>query len=68
MATIGRVSKDGKGDAYILSKIYESSLIKRNTRRYFKPLTVIDVELRPLLMREQMLYRSLQRVWNASLR
>jgi hypothetical protein len=29
-------------------------------------LTIIDVELRPLLMREHMLYRNLQRVRNAS--
>jgi len=38
------------------------SLIKRNTHRYFRPLNIIDIELRPLLMREQMLYRNLQRV------
>ncbi|MCL7391563.1 MAG: hypothetical protein LZ171_05940, partial [Thaumarchaeota archaeon] len=65
-AKVGRVSKSDKGDAYILWKIYELSLIKRNTHRYFKPLTIIDVELRPLLMREQMLYKDLQRVRNAS--
>jgi hypothetical protein len=56
-----------RGDAYILWKIYELSLIKNNTHRYFKPLTIIDVELRPLLMKEQMLYRNLQRVRNASI-
>jgi len=38
------------------------SLIKRNTHRYFRPLNIIDIELRPMLMREQMLYRNLQRV------
>jgi hypothetical protein len=44
-----------------------SSLIKNNIHRYFRPLTIIDVELRPLLMKEQMLYRNLQRIPNASI-
>jgi|GEM_PF-2949678 len=44
-----------------------SSLIKNNTHRYFRPLSIVDVELRPLLMREQMLYRNLQRIQNASI-
>ncbi|MCL7389734.1 MAG: hypothetical protein LZ173_07385, partial [Thaumarchaeota archaeon] len=61
----GKVSKSDEGDAYILWKIYELSLIKKNTHRYFKPLTIIDVELRPLLVREQMLYRNLQRIRSA---
>jgi len=51
-ARVGKYRRVMKGDAYILWKIYELSLIKRNTHRYFKPLTIIDVELRPLLMRE----------------
>jgi hypothetical protein len=66
-ARTGKVSKSDKGDAYILWKIYELSLIKNNTHRYFKPLTIIDVELRPLLMREEMLYRNLQRIRSAGL-
>jgi hypothetical protein len=65
-ARTGKVSKSDEGDAYILWKIYELSLIKNNTHRYFKPLTIIDVELRPLLMKEEMLYRNLQRMRNAS--
>jgi hypothetical protein len=65
-ARVGRVSKSDEGDAYILWKIYELSLIKNNTHSYFKPLTIIDVELRPLLMKEEMLYRNLQRMRNAS--
>ena len=44
-----------------------SSLIKNNTHRYFRPLSIVDVELRPLFMREQMLYRNLQRIQNASI-
>jgi hypothetical protein len=66
-AKVGKVSKDDRGDAFLLWKAYELSLTKNNTHRYFKPLTIIDVELRPLLMREQMLYRNLQRVRNASM-
>ncbi|MCL7402104.1 MAG: hypothetical protein LZ168_04895, partial [Thaumarchaeota archaeon] len=51
--------------AFLLWKAYELSLTKNNTHRYFKPLTLIDIELRPLLMREEMLYRNLQRVRSA---
>jgi len=54
----GRVSKTDKGDAFLLWKVYELSLIKNNTHRYFKPLTIIDIELRQLLMRENMLYKT----------
>jgi hypothetical protein len=66
-AKVGKVSKSDEGDAFLLWKIYELSLIKNNTHRYFKPLTIIDAELRPLLMREEMLYRNLQRVRSASM-
>jgi hypothetical protein len=66
-ARVGKVSKDDKGDAFLLWKVYELSLIKNNTYRYFKPLTIINVELRPLFMREQILYKNLQRIRNASL-
>jgi len=66
-AKTGRISKTDKGDAYLLWKVYELSLVKNNTHRYFKPLTIIDVELRPLLMREEMLYKNLQRIRNASI-
>jgi len=61
------VSKSDEGDAYLLWKLYELSLVKNNTKRYFKPLTIIDIELRPLLMRENMLYKNLQRIRNASI-
>jgi len=66
-AKIGKASKTDKGDAFLLWKVYELSLIKNNTHRYFRLLTIVDVELRPLLMREEMLYRNLQRVRNASI-
>jgi hypothetical protein len=66
-ARVGKVSKDDKGDAFLLWKAYQLSLIKRNTHRYFRQLTIVDVELRPLLMKEEMLYRSLQRIRNTSI-
>ncbi len=59
---IGRVSKSDRGDAFTLYKVYELSLIKGDTHKYFRLLTIIDVELRPLLMKEQMIYKNLQRV------
>jgi hypothetical protein len=62
---VGKVPKDDRGDAFLPWKAYQLSLIKRNTHRYFKPLTLIDIELRPLLMRGEMLYRNLQRVRSA---
>jgi len=66
-AKTGKVSKSDKGDAFLLWKIYGLSLIKKNTKRYFRPLTIIDIELRPLLMRENMLYKNLQRTRNTSI-
>jgi hypothetical protein len=44
-----------------------SPLIKNNIHKYFRPLTIIDVELRSLLMKEQTLYKNLQRIPNASI-
>jgi len=66
-ARTGKVSKSDKGDAYLLWKVYELSLSKNNTHRYFRLLTIVDVELRPLLMKEEMFYKNLQRVRSASM-
>jgi hypothetical protein len=66
-ATVDKVSKSDKGDAFLLWKAYELSLTKNNTHRYFRQLTLIDVELRPLLMKEQILYKNLQRVRSAGI-
>jgi len=66
-AKTGRISKTDRGDAFLLSKVYELSLIKNNTHRYFRLLTIVDVELRPLLMKEELLYKNLQRVQRASM-
>ena len=66
-AMIGKVSKTDKGNAYLLWKVYQLSLIKNNTHRYFRLLNIVDVELRPLLMKETLLYKNLQRIRNASM-
>jgi len=66
-ARTGWMSKTDDGDAYLLWKVYELSLVKNTTHRYFKTLSIIDIELRPLLMRENMLYNNLQRIRNASI-
>jgi len=63
----GKVSKTDNGDAYLIWKVYELSLSKNNTHKYFNPLTIVDIELRPLLMRENMFYNNLQRIRNASI-
>jgi len=63
----GKVSKTDEGDAFLLWKVYELSLIKNNTHRYFRLLTIVDVELRPLLMKEELLYKNLQRVQRSSM-
>jgi hypothetical protein len=63
----GKISKSDRGDAFLLWKVYQLSLTKNNTHKYFKPLTIIDVELRPLLMKEELLYKNLQRVQRSSM-
>jgi len=45
-------------------EVYELSLIKNNTHRI---LYIVYVELRPLLMKETLLYGNLQRIGNASM-
>jgi len=54
------VRKTDLGDAYVLWKIYETSIIKDNLHKWFKPITIIDVNLKPLLM--------LERIYNLRLR
>jgi len=66
-AKVDKVSKTDEGDAYLLWKVYELSLVKNNTHRYFRLLTIIDIELRPLLMKEELLYKNLQRIRNTSM-
>jgi len=64
---ITTIPKIIKHPAYLLWKVYELSLVKNNTHRYFKLLTIVDVELRPLLLKEMILYKDLQKIRNASM-
>ncbi|RLI44566.1 hypothetical protein DRO64_03795 [Candidatus Bathyarchaeota archaeon] len=47
-------------DAYILWKVYETAIAKGNLRNWFKLITIIDVELKPILMLEKMYGRWLR--------
>jgi len=60
---IGRVSKKDKSDAFLIYKVYELSLIRNNTHLYFREITVIDAELRPLLMKKQAVFKDLHRMY-----
>jgi len=55
------VRKTDYGDAYVLWKVYEVGVLKGNLHKWFKPITIIDVELKPLLMLEKMYDRWLRR-------
>ena len=55
------VKKSDYGDAYILWKVYQVGILKGNTHKWFKRVTVIDVELKPLLMLERMYDRWLRK-------
>ena len=47
------VKKTDYGDAYILWKVHEMRALKGDTHKWFRRLTMIDVELRPLLIKER---------------
>jgi len=55
------VKKSDYGDAYILWKVYQVGILKGNAHKWFKRLTMIDVELKPFLMLERMYDRWLRR-------
>jgi len=55
--------KTDYGDAYILWKVYETAIAKGNLHKWFKPITIIDVELKPFLMLEKMYGRWLRRAY-----
>lgn len=55
------VKKSDYGDAYILWKVYETGVAKGNLHKWFKRVTAIDVELKPLLMLEKMYGRWLRK-------
>jgi len=56
------VKKSDFGDAYLLWKVYEVALAKGNLHKLFKPIRIVDVELRPLLMREAIVARTVDRL------
>jgi len=49
------------GDAYLLWKVYEVSVAKVNLEKWFRMITPIDVELRPLLTMERVYERWLRK-------
>ncbi|OYT67949.1 MAG: hypothetical protein B6U65_01200 [Candidatus Wolframiiraptor sp. EX4484-121] len=56
------VRKSDFGDAYILWKVYEMGVAKGNMHKWFKPISVVDVELRPLLMKEAIVAKTVDRL------
>jgi len=53
---------DYDGDAYVLWMVYEVGVAKGNPHKWFKPITLVDVELRPLLMLERGAWKVVQRL------
>ena len=56
------VKKSDFGDAYLLWKVYEVAIAKGNLHKLFKPIGIVDVELRPLLMREAIVAKTVDRL------
>ena len=56
------VRKTDFGDAYVLWKVYETGVSMGNVHKWFKPITIVDVELRPLLTKEAMIARMVDRL------
>jgi len=56
------VKKSDFEDAYILWKVYEVGVTKGNLHKWFKRVTMIDVKLRPLLTKEAMIARMVDRL------
>ena len=55
------VRKTDFGDAYLLWKVYEVSVAKGNLEKWFRRITPIDIELRPLLTMERVYERWLRK-------
>ena len=58
----GDVRKSDFGDAYLLWKVYERGVAKGNLHKWFKPISIVDVELRPLLMKEAIVAKTVDRL------
>ncbi|MCD6535573.1 MAG: hypothetical protein J7K49_00900 [Thaumarchaeota archaeon] len=55
------IRKSDYSDAYILWKVYDVGIAKGDVHKWFKRITMIDVELKPLLMIERRYEESLRR-------
>ena len=55
------VRKTDFGDAYLLWKVYEVSIAKRDLKKWFRRITPTDIELRPLLSMERVYERWLRK-------
>ena len=56
------VKKTDYGDSYVLWKVYETGISMGNVHKWFKPITIVDVELRPLLMKEELISRAVDKL------
>jgi len=56
------VGKTDFGDAYVLWKVYEVGVAKGNLHKWFKRIDIVDVEFRPLLTKEAMIARMVDRL------
>jgi len=59
---VKEAKKTDYGDAYILWKVYEAGISMGNLHKWFKPIGIVDVELRPLLTKEAMIARMVDRL------
>jgi len=56
------VKKTDYGDSYVLWRVYETGISMGNVHKWFKPISVVDAELRPLLMKEAIVARMVDRL------
>ena len=56
------VKKTDYGDSYVLWRVYETGISMGNVHKWFKPITIVDVELRPLLMKEELISRAVDKL------
>ena len=56
------VKKTDFADSYVLWKVYETGIAMGNMHKWFKPISVVDAELRPLLMREAIVAKTVDRL------
>ena len=59
---VENVKRSDYGDAYVLWKVYETAIAKGNVHKWFKRITPMDIELKPLLTLERTYDRWLRRI------